>query len=449
MKIRLLKASAFGVAIAAAMASVMLGLASCQNGLDSVLPADAAQSSTARGSAKDNGQIASAEEIRTANEQLEEIAKAVAVVVAEKNMATWLHKKCMEKFDGETNVLWKDLDADTEHAWADKLMPRLKSAGSAATSKAMFNRTLKRYGELLGGNIHVYWYGASKWDGTTTPIVTFTPIDEQLGKRKEGIAYDAKGNSQIVTEEVAKQRPVLVITRNERTDGEGRLKRLQAEAAMRNAKPPKGSTQNTYIRIRLHSFSVTDPYEDWFSGGPEFVGRFTTTTDGVGYIGYPAWDLSGIAREECNGWPILGWEGAWERGMYWDSSSHKTLYVKWIEEDPKSIITGSLSLEVTGEFKLWDFSIKPNAKFTLTLPTDTYQQLNGFAINNDHPAYPSAPFRSYNGGNPSVVVRGCLKTLFFATFPLTPLSERPSPKGRGFFKAALYLPSSPSGRGLR
>jgi hypothetical protein len=388
------------------LVSMILGLASCQSALETMLPADAAQSSVAGSSAKGgSGQIATAEEIRVANEQLEEVAKAVAIVVAEKDMATWLHKKCMEKFDGETNVLWKDLDADASRGWADKVLPKIKGLGAAPMSKVSLNRSIGRYGELLGGNLHLYWYGASKWDGTTTPIVTFTPIDELLGKREKGIAFNAKGESQIVTEETAKQRPIIVITRNERTDKDGRLKRLQSEAAMRNFKPRNSSTQSTYIRIRLHSFSVPDHYEDWFSGGPEFVGRFTTTTDGNGYIGYPAWDLTGIGREECNGWPITGWEGAWERGMYWDSAAHKTLYVKWIEEDPKSIFTGSLSLEVTGEFKLWDFSIKPNAKFTLTLPTDTYIQLNGFAIHNDHPPYPYAPFRSYNGGNPTVVVR--------------------------------------------
>ncbi len=108
---------------------------------------------------------------------------------------------------------------------------------------------------------------------------------------------------------------------------------------------------------------------------------------------------------ECDGRIISGWTGQWERSFYWDSTTHKTLYIQWTEDDPPAIFSGSISIEITGEFKLADFTIKPNAKFSLIIPSVGTTLMQGWAIHNDHPASPVAPLRSYNGGNPSVVVR--------------------------------------------
>jgi hypothetical protein len=204
---------------------------------------------------------------------------------------------------------------------------------------------------------------------------------------------------------LAKTRPIIVLTRNERTEADGTVKKPAAQSIIGGVARKTSSLQSAYIRLRLESFSVPSSYEDWFSGGPEFVARFVTTMDGSSFSEYPGWNLTGITAGECDGRVIGGWTGSWERSFYWDTVSHKRLYIQWFEEDPAPIFSGTGSLEITGEFKQSDFTIKPNLKFTFTIPSIATEKLQGWMIHNDHPAYPSAPLRGYYGGNPSTVVR--------------------------------------------
>ncbi len=66
-------------------------------------------------------------EVKEMSAGLEEIAQAqaVAVAVEEKTLRDRIYAKCMEKFDGETNVLWQQLDADanlrSKGGWSSKV----------------------------------------------------------------------------------------------------------------------------------------------------------------------------------------------------------------------------------------------------------------------------------------------------------------------------------------
>jgi len=51
-------------------------------------------------------------EVKEMSAGLEEIAEAVAVAVEDKELRDRIYAKCMEKFDGETNVLWQHLEGD-------------------------------------------------------------------------------------------------------------------------------------------------------------------------------------------------------------------------------------------------------------------------------------------------------------------------------------------------
>jgi hypothetical protein len=353
-----------------------------------------------------------AQDVSQINEQLEALSRATAIALADPAMVEILHAQVLKRFDGDTDVLWDQLDADDAvskgnvRGWSSLIFSKLDSKGvRSIPSSQEVERLLARAEKAMGGKLHLYWYHPEKWDRKTTPLVAYTPVDEKLGKRKDAPAFDAAGTSYIVTEEIAKTRPVIILTRNERTDAEGKLKKSAPQSIIGGLNNKNSSVQNTYIRLRLESFSVPSSYEDFLSGGPEFVAHFRTTQDGNSVSEYPGWNLTGITAAECDGRIITNWVNEWERSFYWDSVTHKTLYIKWTEEDPKPIFSGSASLSITGEFKLFDFTIKPNVNFTITIPDRSVEELQGWSINNDHPAYPYAPLRSYNGGNPSTVVR--------------------------------------------
>ncbi len=56
------------------------------------------------------GYVKHTPEVKKMSTGLEEMAKAVAV--EDKTLRDRIYAKCLEKFDGETNVLWQQLEAD-------------------------------------------------------------------------------------------------------------------------------------------------------------------------------------------------------------------------------------------------------------------------------------------------------------------------------------------------
>lgn len=265
--------------ILAAMLMAAFGVGavtSCQTGLESALPAAESVAVVARGSmnsaTKSSEQVASVEELRTANQQLEEIAKAVAVVVADKETAVWLHKKCMERFDGETNVLWKQLDKDltvpkargTAGGWSERIANVLQSRGSALSSRSAVEQIIHLVEKVFDSNVHLYWYAAELWDRQSSPLIVLPPIGTPDGT-DDLVAFDSQGRWYTVTKYDAHKYPVLVLTNNERTDAQGRLQ-AGTLITREDSKKSNGKVQ-TATPLQLHSAQFFDvarnSLDDW------------------------------------------------------------------------------------------------------------------------------------------------------------------------------------------
>jgi hypothetical protein len=412
MKVYFEKASAFSVAIAAAMASMVLGLASCQNGLDSVLPANAAHSGAASGSAKSGSAQLTEADVPELNSQLEHISRAIARSLVDTNIVQMLHKQVLKRFDDDTEVLWEQLDADrtafngVAKGWSSLVRSKFDvQAARSLPAQADIDKLLSKVEKAMGGKLHIYWYQPEKWDGKTTPLVAYTPIDKQLGNRTEAPAFDTQGNALTVNEKIMNERPVIVITRNERTNSDGQVKhKLKSQ---RNSKPQGASSQSTWIRFRLYGISFNDHHEDIFSGDPEFVSRTRTTSDGNTINEYPGFDLSGaIGRSGINSWHGGGyWSGSLERSFWWDSTTHKTLYIQWFEEDPLPWLASPTTIKPYVEFKIGPASTTVGVELTFSINGST-QPLQGWSIHNDHPATPAgSTSRTYYTGAPNVEYR--------------------------------------------
>jgi hypothetical protein len=291
MKRRLLKASAFGVVIAAAMA---FGLASCQNGLDSVLPADAAHSGAASGSAKGNGQVTSADgprgglsaeerkrkiaeflakpEVKQTSKGLEELAKLVAVAVEDEGLRNQIYARCMEKFDGETNVLWKHLDGDSKlRASGGGFSERIEAlaaknrgvATSVVGSLGGVQAAIGQFEKAIDAPVHLYWAFPENWDKKTTPLVAFVPLDANPETRASIPGFDSKGNKVEFDKDgkLAKNRPVIVITFNERTLLNGQKKRglITSEdmAKIQKEVPSKSSSPTLQVASESRLLTIT------------------------------------------------------------------------------------------------------------------------------------------------------------------------------------------------
>jgi hypothetical protein len=184
---------------------------------------------------------------------LEEIAQAVAVAVEDKALTERIYEKCMEKFDGETNTLWMHLEADSkvkaQGGWNKRVDAELGKGRKNATVKGIGNvdAAVKKFEKTVGAPLHLFWMYPSGWDKKTTPLVAFVPFDVNPKTRTSIPAFDAKGNSFELSKDgaLAKKRPIIVITINERTQQSGKL--TEGIFATSHESIQKKGTQNSSL----------------------------------------------------------------------------------------------------------------------------------------------------------------------------------------------------------
>lgn len=219
---------------------------------------------------------------------LEEIAEAVAVAVEDKELRDRIYARCMEKFDGETNVLWQQLDGDdnlrSKGGWSKKIDDLVSKGRKNTIVKGVGNvdAAVKKFEKLLDAPLHLFWMYPSTWDRKTTPIIAFVPWDADPDTRQSIPAFDSKGNRFELDRKgtLAKQRPVIVITLNERANSNGSLRAGIVTATgeqIQNAlgKGNSGTLQsNAYdFRIRVEQIDIPAEvrgYESEWEGQQEF-----------------------------------------------------------------------------------------------------------------------------------------------------------------------------------
>jgi len=237
------------------------------------------------------------------------------VAVEDKDLRDRIYAKCMEKFDGETNVLWQQLESDgdvrSKGGW-NKRIDDLVSKGRKNTivkGAGNVDAAVKKFEKIFNAPIHLFWAFPANWDRKTTPIVAFVPMDGDPEKRASIPAFDAKGNRYELGRDgaTAKQRPILIITFNERTKLSGESKNNVWTAQGNNTfilasavKKQKGDdlprlTDAEALKpapnhLNIVSATIKYPWNDevWWDGGPEFEAIVIAYSEDLNY-GYASW----------------------------------------------------------------------------------------------------------------------------------------------------------------
>jgi hypothetical protein len=232
---------------------------------------------------------------------LEEIAQAVAVAVEDKALTERIYEKCMEKFDGETNTLWMHLEADSkvkaQGGWNKRVDAELGKGRKNATVKGIGNvdAAIKKFEKTIGAPLHLFWMYPSAWDKKTAPLVTFVPWDKDPATLTSVMAFDSKGNTFELNRDyaLAKKRPVIIITVNERTSANGQKKSIgfamshehtsgngTYTIASPKINPKRGGAQiqTTYQQL-FEQVTIEYPYnqDEFGSGGVEFFTALVVT----------------------------------------------------------------------------------------------------------------------------------------------------------------------------
>jgi hypothetical protein len=321
-------------------------LVSCTD--STVLPTDIGSVSTAQVGHTN----ISNEDRQEADASLKELAIAVAAILENNDDRALFHKKVLQRFDGDTDILWTDLEDDQEFftqkkkKWSDLVIE--KKATKFKTSNDV-KKAIDQIEKVIGGKLHLYWASAEKWNGTTAPIVCFIEIGKNPYKDQEVTAYDARGNTITVNERISKERPVIVLIRNERTDEFGKVKKgMLASETPKNIGKKGDSVSQIFgmTKFRLIAPHFEHDYESWFNGDPEFyaVIKKRASHQGVANSTWAAewamWNngFPGISSGECgsnNDGNIYIWRMADYNITYdWYYMGYSTLDIIWMENDP-------------------------------------------------------------------------------------------------------------------
>ena len=312
------------------------------------------------------------------NRKLARVAKAVARVLADDEVRAYVHGRALQRFDGETNVLWKALDtapdapegfgAESGSAFSSLLAERAAQVlGPDLPSPAALNASVEAASRALGGPMHLLWINADDVGPGEAPLVTFTPVGMDPDEIQRILAYDADGDEHVVDDRVAAQRPVVALSYNERV----RLEDVDAVTAhingarsqavldeysfMSNCDEPDremldtpscgggGGGPSSYRagspdpvvpgQVRLEHIRLPHDYEGFTMGGPEIRVQITSynaaqdTTNAISV--HDIWESRHIEDEWADGNKIFLDDNL----MPWNVENNPTLSMQWTEVD--------------------------------------------------------------------------------------------------------------------
>ena len=132
---------------------------------------------------------------------------------------------------------------------------------------------VERYINALSeSDMQIYWPYSEEWNGQDFPIVTFDPGYGAEANYGYEVRIDSHGahvvDSVIVTEQVARERPVWVINRNDDA-GFTPLELFASETKAGKKDEGKKEEEKEYI-FSIQSFKMLRNYDSWFGGASEF-----------------------------------------------------------------------------------------------------------------------------------------------------------------------------------
>lgn len=131
---------------------------------------------------------------------------------------------------------------------------------------------------LESSDIQIYWPYSENWDGVTLPVITFDPGDDSEANVGYGLVVNADGSRSVqevlVDEELAQERPVWVVNRN---DDCGlttlEMRRLTdpgwGEGGGEIIVRPTAIEKTGHRMLVLRSITLNRNYDPWYAGGSE------------------------------------------------------------------------------------------------------------------------------------------------------------------------------------
>jgi DUF3103 family protein len=205
------------------------------------------------------------------NQSLDSMAKLFARAMTDAKMRQSVHAAVAKRFDGDTDVLYKDLSttSDVRRGLATAYSHGVTAQSSDALSAVdRFASAIPRFQVAVPAHFDA-WNAASY-----TPLVAYVPAGVKDTTLKTVTAYDARGKAYALDAQVAPARPVIVLGVNERTDDSGKLRHAESvttnrEATATASSPMLSALAATSYEVRVVKVHLIHDNEPWVKGSAE------------------------------------------------------------------------------------------------------------------------------------------------------------------------------------
>jgi hypothetical protein len=270
------------------------------------------------------------------NSSLAALAKAFAAAMTDQTFRRTIHTSVGEKFDGDTEVLWKTLST--------KSGIQTTLARTTAQATGITSRSAQSSIQTLAAGIPRFQVAVPANYGTWNPS-TYAPL---VAYNLEGVddttlktitAYDATGKVYQLDAQVSPKQPVIVLGVNERTDDTGALLRTQVSTSGKTTAGVQAAAAAETYRAHVEQAVILNDQEPWASGDAEIY--LAARSRGCDKVTYK------------DDYESLNNDGdVWNGHAYLGSTTCDVVF-KWMERD------GS-ELDITLSFNNWSMGIKAN-----------------------------------------------------------------------------------------
>ena len=167
------------------------------------------------------------------------------------------------------------LEAYLEQSFATRADTVLPPPGSAAEYISL----------LTGSDAQIYWPYSEDWDGSSLPVITFDPGGSMTANIGYEMHADGSVREIVVNEDVARERPVWVMNRNDDSEYQTieMLRRQDPDWGKGGSivvrKETKSDGDNDTKTLILKEFEAVRNFDTWFAGGSEYFVKAGSVED--------------------------------------------------------------------------------------------------------------------------------------------------------------------------
>lgn len=194
----------------------------------------------------------------------------ISLINENEEIAEKITSECLKKFDGDNNVLCKDLFDVTMNISNRNLKISSFIDANFKSQRVRNVEDVDNFSNLLLSRdslLQIYFYNVTG-DSSSFKGIVVVPENVKERDRKDLLVINKDGSESYIRSDIDPQDNYLVISRNERT-GSPELEAAYVSSNKQNVKTSSNGKSISIVRAKFKDITAKRAVEDWWGGEPE------------------------------------------------------------------------------------------------------------------------------------------------------------------------------------